>query len=321
MNLKQLEMFAKVSRHGSFSKAAKELGIAQSLISRSISLLENDWGDRLFERTGRGVHLTEFGRRVLPHTEALLLQSSRLNDQVRGRAGIVSGEVRIGILPSLTAKVIPQLFAEVSARAPSIKLQIAESLNGTLDKQLSSGELDMAILNRHTPCTKEDLLGHLRTYLVGRADHELVQDPTIDFKRLENIPLVVPVRPSALRSVLDHHAKRKQINLNIVVEVESLAAMIEITHTGKALTILPKCGIENELQSGRLKVAEIVNPTIPRSITLSATQEHPLSRAGRLVHQVVREIAPRLLSEAPANTSIQAGQHKTDALSLLVNVG
>jgi DNA-binding transcriptional LysR family regulator len=299
MNIKQLEMLVQVSRHGSFSRAAKSLGYAQSLISRSISLLETDWGDRLFERTGRGVHLTEFGRHMLPHAEALLTQNARLIEEVRGRHGVISGNVRFGILPSLTAKIIPRLFDEVSASAPGIKLQVVESLNGTLDNQLTAGLLDMAIVNRHAPCAKEDLLGKLRTYLVGRPRHPLFEKPKVEFKRLENVPLVLPVRPSALRNVLDQHARRKQVNLNIVLEVESHSAMIEVATTGKAMTILPHCGIEQEVSGGRLHAAEIVDPVLPRSISLAVTQEHPLSRAARLVHSITKELAPRLLNDTP----------------------
>ncbi len=217
---------------GSFSRAAR-LRVGAVLISRSVSLLETDWDDRLFERTGRGVHLTDFGRRMLPHAEALVAQNARLMEAVRGRCGIVSGSVRFGILPSLTRENVPRLFDEVSARAQSVKLQIVESLNGTLDNQLASGSLDLAIVNRHSPCTKEDLPGKLRTYLIGHPDDPLLQKPKIDFKLLEGVPLVVPVQPSALRNVLDLHARRKQLTLNIVLEVESLAAMIEVATTGK----------------------------------------------------------------------------------------
>jgi len=314
MNIKQLEMFEQVSRQGSFSRAAKTLGIAQSLVSRSISLLETDWGDRLFERTGRGVHLTEFGRHMLPHAEALLTQNARLLEEVRGRCGVVSGSVRFGILPSLTAKIIPRLFDEISARAPGIKLQIVESLNGTLDNQLTSGQLDVAIVNRHTPCVKDDILGKLSTYLVGRAGNSLVRKQKVDFKALEDVPLVLPVRPSALRTILDQHAKRRQIRLDIVLEVESLSAMIEVATTGKAMTILPYCGIEPEVRAGRLQFAEIVNPTLPRSISLAVTQEHPLSRAARLVHSVAKEIVPLLLEDRsvfgpPEDT--KAGRHES----------
>ena len=66
MNLKQLRTFTLVANLGSLSRAGKALDIAQSLVSRHLAQLESEWGDRLFERTGRGVVLTDFGRRVQP---------------------------------------------------------------------------------------------------------------------------------------------------------------------------------------------------------------------------------------------------------------
>ena len=77
MNLKQLETLALVAELGSLSRAARTLGVAQSLVSRGIGQLEAEWGDRLFERTGRGVVLSEFGRRVMPQVELLLAQSAQ----------------------------------------------------------------------------------------------------------------------------------------------------------------------------------------------------------------------------------------------------
>ncbi|MGT2492814.1 LysR family transcriptional regulator [Cupriavidus basilensis] len=120
-------------------RAAKATGVAQSLVSRSIGQLEAEWGDRLFERTGRGVVLSEFGRRVFPQVQLLLAQSVRLQDEVKDAAGVPSGVVHVGVLPSMARRVVTQMFEDTQARAPGVLLHISEGFSGQLDEATGLG--------------------------------------------------------------------------------------------------------------------------------------------------------------------------------------
>ncbi|WP_354677239.1 LysR family transcriptional regulator, partial [Cupriavidus plantarum] len=110
MNLKQLETVALVAELGSLSRAARALGIAQSLVSRAIAQIEGEWGDRLFERTGRGVVLSEFGQRIVPHVRLLLDQSAGLQDEVNVAGGIPVGLGKYCGLPSMAPRLVPAVI-------------------------------------------------------------------------------------------------------------------------------------------------------------------------------------------------------------------
>ena len=127
LDLARLRLFVQVAEVGSLTKAAVMLDTAQPAISRQIAQLEREWGGRLFHRTGRGVAPTELGLRILPRAKALLAQAGELADDIKGTAGIPSGNVRIGVLPSLSQPLISLLFQRTRARFP--KLQPA-SLRG-----------------------------------------------------------------------------------------------------------------------------------------------------------------------------------------------
>ncbi|WP_434033880.1 LysR family transcriptional regulator [Cupriavidus sp. a3] len=298
MNLKQLETVALVAEVGSLSRAARALGIAQSLVSRTIAQIETEWGDRLFDRTGRGVVLSEFGKRIFPHIELLLAQSARLNDEVRNAAGIPFGVVRIGILPSMTRRLVPALFADLRASAPGVRLRVTEGFSGQLDEQLESGHLDIAVINRYGPGPRqaEDILATVSTYLVCPPQHALAGEPTVAFHRLHGVPLVLPPTPNGLRSILDQHARQQGIVLDVALEVESLNTMKEVALCGHAMTILPLLAVDDEVAEGRLAAVEIVDPDLLRSIALGVTQHHPLSRAARLVLSRLRALVPRVAS-------------------------
>ncbi|WP_061958437.1 LysR family transcriptional regulator [Cupriavidus pauculus] len=294
MNLKQLETVALVAKLGSLSRVARSLGTAQSLVSRSIGQIESEWGDRLFERTGRGMVLSEFGKRILPEIELLLAQSARLNDEIRNAAGVPAGMVRLGVLPSMTRRLIPQLFADLREAAPGVRLRVVEGFSGQLDEQLDTGHLDLAVINRYGPSPRqnEDVLATVANYLIGAPDHPLANRPAVDFKDLDGVPLVLPPAPNGLRLILDQHARHQNVTLDVAMEVESLNTMKEVALSGHALTILPQLAIDSEVSAGRLAAAEIVNPRLPRSISLGLTQHHPLSRAARLVLSRLHELIP-----------------------------
>lgn len=294
VNLKQLETVALVAKLGSLSRVARSLGTAQSLVSRSIGQIESEWGDRLFERTGRGMVLSEFGKRIFPEIELLLAQAARLNDEIRNAAGVPAGLVRLGVLPSMTRRLIPRLFADLREAAPGVRLRVVEGFSGQLDEQLDSGHLDLAVINRYGPSPRqnEDVLATVANYLIGAPDHPLANRPAVDFKDLDGVPLVLPPAPNGLRLILDQHARQQSVTLDVAIEVESLNAMKEVALSGHALTILPQLAIDDEVSAGRLAAAEIVNPRLPRSISLGLTQHHPLSRAARLVLSRLHELIP-----------------------------
>jgi len=302
MNLEQLRVFVLVAQLGSLTNAAKTGGIAQSLISRKLTQLEDEWGDRLFHRTGRGVVLTEFGRRIQPHVQLLLAQTDRLREEVKHVAGVPTGTVHVGLLPTLSREVVALLFPDIRAMAPAVRLQITEGLSGHLDAQLLSGQLDLAIINRYGSIigNEEDILGQVESFVVGRPGAPLFKGKTVDFRDLDGVSLVLPTAPNGLRSVMEHNARHQGIRLNVVLEVDSLSTMQMIAMSGDVFTISSFLAVEKEVTAGTLQAQKLVNPSISRTITLSITKHHQLSRASRLVASRVRHLVPVLINDGVA---------------------
>lgn len=297
MDLRKLETFALVAGLGSLSKAAKAAGMAQSLVSRQIAQLEQEWGDRLFQRTGRGVVLTDFGRHVQPEVQLLLDQAERLQGAVRDAAGVATGTVYIGLLPSMSRSLIAPLFADMRARAPAVRLRFIEGFSGQLDEQLLSGRLDMAVINRYGPSPDrgEDVMGHIDTCLIGKPGSAPAQGDTVPFRALAGLPLAIPGAPNGMRSVLDQHARQLGVQLDVALEIDTLSAMKDVALSGAAHTLLPLMAVREEVAEGRLSAQRIVEPAIRRTIALSVTRQRPLSRAGRLALARLRQMVPQYL--------------------------
>lgn len=297
MNLKPLTTFCLVADLGSLSRAAATTGMAQSLVSRHITQLEAQWGDRLFVRTGRGMALSEFGRRVHPEIKRVLEQVSHLETVASESAGVLSGTVHVGVLPSMSRQLLPLLFSDLRARAPAVRLHVIEGFSGELDEQLGSGRLDMSVVNRYGSAAArgEDVLGTVETYLVGKPGHPLLSGQKVLFRQLAGLPLVLPETPNGLRSTLDQLSRRHGLQLDIVMEVDTSTAMKDVASSGHAFTLLPSMAVSQELVAGSLAAVQIVNPGIKRTIALSLTTQRPLSKAARLVAARVRYLATKLL--------------------------
>lgn len=298
MNLKPLTTFCLVVDLGSLSRAATAAGMAQSLVSRHIAQLEAQWGDRLFVRTGRGMVLSDFGRRVHPEVKRVLEQVSHLEMVASESAGVLSGTVHVGVLPSMSHQLLPLLLSDLRVRAPAVRLHIVEGFSGELDEQLSSGRLDMSMINRYGSSAGrgEDVLGTVETCLVGQPGHPLLSGGKVLFRQLAELPLVLPEMPNGLRSILDQLSRKHGLLLNVVMEVDTSTAMKDVASSGHAFTLLPWMAVSQELQAGSLAAVQIVNPGIKRTIALSLTTQRPLSKAARLVAARVRYLAEKLLA-------------------------
>ncbi|RYY95421.1 MAG: LysR family transcriptional regulator, partial [Comamonadaceae bacterium] len=198
VDLQKLEIFVCVSQLGSLSKAAVALDALPSIVSRQIAALERACGGKLFHRTGRGMTLTELGQRVLPRAQSTLAEFGNLQAEIRAQHGVVSGDVRIGLVPSLAQAVSATLFRTVRQQYPGVRLIIMEGVSAQLDSWRSNDEVDITILFRagQSELRNEDNLGSVDTYLVSARGDPLTAGAAVRFSELSGLPLVLASPPN-----------------------------------------------------------------------------------------------------------------------------
>ncbi|MBN9410244.1 MAG: LysR family transcriptional regulator [Burkholderiales bacterium] len=293
MNPAQFKLFLEVAELGSFTKVAAQRQTVQSHISRQVADLEAWCGGRLFRRTGRGVVLTELGRHIETRVRTWLHDTDRMLADIRADAGVPMGEVRLGILPSAAHPLMTRVYLRLQQDYPRIKLNVREGQGTELDTLLDTGSVDMAILFRYQrPRSDEErLLATAGTYLVSRPGDALTQSASIDFSRLEGLPLVLPRPPAHWRAVLDETARSKGFSLQAVVEADSLRVQKElVAGTDNVYALLGPFSIMDELRAGRLRASRVVNPDLRRHVTLALPKQGELTPAGKVVSQLVQEL-------------------------------
>jgi LysR family nitrogen assimilation transcriptional regulator len=292
MQIQDFKLFLEVAEMGSFTKVAAHRQTVQSHISRQISGFEEWCGGRLFRRTGRGVALTQFGEHVALKARQWVRETEEFFADIQQTAKVPMGEVRIGILPSAAHPLMTRIFKRLHQQFPRITLNIREGQGGELDALLDSGSVDMAILFRYDkPNTPDEtLLATASTYLVSRPGLSLTHADTVEFRRLEGLPLVLPRRPAHWRSILDETAKSKGFHLQAALEADSLSVQKEIlTDNPHLYALLGPFSVAQELRTGRLQAAKVIAPDLKRYVTLAHPKQGQLTQACRIVSKLIGE--------------------------------
>jgi LysR family nitrogen assimilation transcriptional regulator len=287
------KLFIDAAEHGSLSKVALAYGTSQPHISRRISELEQECGGRLFERTGRGVMLTELGQRIAPKVRAWLGSTDELTNDVRTSAGTPIGKVRIGSLPSTAHPLVSTLHKRLKERYPLIALSVREGQGAQLETWLEDGSVDLAILYRTggSPANGDTYLVETSTYLVSAADDPLTARKTVPFSALHNLPLVLFCRPSSWRNHLEQISTERKIALNVALEADSMSLQTHIVSAGGIYALLGPYAIAAASTDCRLQSSKLVEPVVTRHIALAMSRHGSMTLACRTVMQVVREIA------------------------------
>jgi LysR family nitrogen assimilation transcriptional regulator len=287
------KLFVDAIELGSLSKVAIAYGTSQPHVSRQIAELERACGGRLFQRTGRGVVLTELGQRVAPKVRAWLASTDQLANDIHTTAGKPIGRVRLGILPSAAHPLASTLCRRLRERYPLVQLSVREGQGAQLETWLENGSLDLAILFRHseTPRNGDVYLVETSTYLVSTDKDPLTARPTVAFAKLRDLPLVQFCRPSSWRDRLDEIAHQRNVTINVALEADSLALQTHMVAAGGVYALLGQYAVSAAAKALRIRASRIVEPAIKRHVALAMSPHGTLTLATRAVMRETEEIA------------------------------
>lgn len=145
IDVRRLRVLREVAQQGSFSGAGEALGYTQSAVSQQIAALERETGTVLVERNARGVRLTDAGRALVDHADAILARLSAAEEELEAIAGLRGGRVRLATFPTAGATLVPFAIAEFSQRHPEVELSLVEAEPEEAIPALKGGELDIAL--------------------------------------------------------------------------------------------------------------------------------------------------------------------------------
>ena len=297
MDVPQLRTILHVAELGSLSKAADRLRIAQPALSRQVRLLEEELGIRLFDRNGRGMVVTDAGKKVLRHAQRIMQELDEIRATVADEDAPLRGQVSIGMPPTVSDILSVPLVSAFQVRHPEARLRIVSAYTGYLLDWLHRGELDVAIMYETRPVRSlrmEPLLEEV-LFLIGPPDSGLRPDLPVSFAQVAALKLFLPSLGHGLRTILEQSAQIAGCRLEVPVEADSYSTLKNLVESGHGYTILPLAPIHRDVLVGRLVYAPIEGPTPSRRLMLTYPTDRATPRLARFAGNVMTATASDLV--------------------------
>ena len=279
MNFKQLEYFVQVAELGSFSKAALALDIAQPALSRQVRSLETELSQQLFLRNGRGVTLTDAGKRLFDHSVAVMQLMAHAREDLGASRDEPVGRVTIGLPPSMGRQLTVPLVDRFKKQLPAAHLAVVEGLSTHIVEWVTTGRVDVALVYNPEAQPGLDIAPLLHEPL-GLVSHAAKKPrkkntalPPLPMHELPRYPLIVPERVHAMRRLLETQAGLAGIKLDIAWEVSSVPSIIDLVCAGYGHAVLTPSGVAASTRSGELVMRRLIDPA-PVSVLCLAISAH-----------------------------------------------
>lgn len=254
MELRQLNAFITIVKLRSFSKAALQLGYAQSSITSQIQLLEQELNVRLFERLGHTIALTHEGKKLLPIAQQMLKLSNDAKN-VAGNQDKPSGPLIIGAVESLCVTRLPKLLKEYRSRYPDVEILIKFGTKAEFLRSLKENTIDIAFFVDQE-ITNSDFITVLQTpetmALMCSPEHGFARRENVYPEDLSGEPLILTESCCGYRALFDTILSQFNIKPRSVIETSNVQAIKQLILSGMGITFLPQTAVEEELQQKRL---------------------------------------------------------------------
>ena len=290
-----LQAFVCVAELGSFVKAAQQLHLTQTALTRRIQKLEQLLEVRLLDRTTRKVELTATGRDFLPQARHLVLDAQRTVARLRDKARAGQGHFTLACVPSLTTHVLPQLIKAYAHKHPGNTLRLHDASSHDVRAAVLGGQAELGIAINGEPHAEleEIVLFDDPLTLLCPMPHPLQHRSTVSWNDLQGVDLIVVSSFMATRMFLDYQLAQRGIQLSGHYEVQHHATAINLVAAGVGCAILPASTFENGDRPQVVKIP-LTSPVVKRRVTLLRRKPASLSPAAQAFHRLVlAHFAPR----------------------------
>ena len=258
MELAQLEAFLQVAHHRSFSRAAEALFLTQPSVTARIQSLEREIGERLFERTGRSVSLTDAGIAFMPHAQRAMTAVQEGRDAIEAVSHGDVGSLRIGASSSIGTYVLPSILKRFRGERPRVHVHLSSGTSEDMIERLISGEVHVAIcrLTQHPEVESLHLYNDDLTLVVSPA-HAFATKGRVTIAEAGREPFLFFERSSSYHGLIYSMFLRVGVVPESVMELDSMETTKHMVEAGLGIAILPEISVAREIEAGELKRVDI----------------------------------------------------------------
>jgi molybdate transport repressor ModE-like protein len=250
LDVRRMKVLREVASRGSFSAAAEALNFTQSAVSQHIAALERESGTQLVERRSRGVRLTEAGRVLVDHADAILARIESAEDDLAAIAGLRGGKLRLICFQSAGATLVPRAVAAFRERHPRIELSMLEAEPDEAAVRLKTGDVDLALVYDHDSSPgllpPELELTHLiddRYDVILPRDHPLAARRRLSLCDFTDEPWIASTSMCGCRRITESACREAGFEPRVAFEADETLAAQALVAAGVGVTILPRLAL------------------------------------------------------------------------------
>jgi DNA-binding transcriptional LysR family regulator len=283
-DLKQLRAFEAVARHGSFTRASKEIGLTQPTLSTHIQNLESGLGVRLFDRASRKVNLTPAGALLRDYAGKILDLYEESLKAVEAYTGRIRGSIQVDASTVPGEYILPAMLVDFHRRYPDVQVTLRVSDSAAVLSRIEKGETSVGIIGRPAshPAISSSLLCHDTIVLVAAPGALVPGQECLDPTQLKNLPLIRRESGSATQLAIENALRQQRIDPDSVkwtATLGSTRAVIEGVAAGLGSAFVSRNTVLRELAQGTLAEIEVDGMDIRRGIYVVRHDQRTLSPA------------------------------------------
>jgi LysR family hydrogen peroxide-inducible transcriptional activator len=277
VTLRQLRYLEALARHKHFGRAADACAVTQPALSMQIRDLEKELEVELIERRPGAAALTEIGGEVARRGERVLAAARDLVDFARHRSRVLSGRLKLGVIPSLAPYVLPKVLPALQARYPDLTVELRETQTKFLIEELAGGDLDVVMLA--LPIADADI-ETIRLFedpflLAVPAGDPLPEATRVSARQIDQQRLILLEEGHCLRDQALAYCATARHEMPLSLGATSLATVMQMVANGYGVTLVPEVAIDVEVRDERVKLLRFTAPEPGRTIGLAWRRTSP----------------------------------------------
>ena len=277
-SIKQLKYLCAVAEHKHFSKAAAACHVTQSTLSVAIQDLESRLGVVVFERNKKTVLITPLGEKLLHQARGILGAVEDFVSLARANEGALSGEIRLGVIPTIGPFILPPILKNLRKSYPKLKLYLKEALSAQLLLQLQQGRLDLIMLAFPYAMPDMETVSLFRDefLLCLPPGHKLEKAKQVKQQQLRGESLLLLEEGHCLRDHALEACKLQSADTDLVYQGTSLHTLVQMVANGLGVTLLPEMAVQaNVLGDTHLQLKHFSSENVSREIGMAWRRSDP----------------------------------------------
>lgn len=305
MNIQQLEYIVALDKYKSFSKAAESCFITQATLSTMVKKLEEELDLVIFDRKTNPIITTDSGIKILEEAKKVIFHSDKLKRIPSELKGIIEGELRLGIIPTVASNLLHRVVPMILKKYPQLKLSIQEITTESIIQKLKMGEIDAGILS--TPLDTKDLeeivLYREKLMVYGKIKNASTQFIKPKDMKKEHIWLLQQGNCLTDQIINVCSLSPKKINSNLNFHPNSFDSLLNIVDTLEGLTLIPELYFDDLSKERKKKVRDFTAPFPVREISIVFHRPYAKWRLINAISMEIKDIIAPLLHPSKLKNS------------------